>query len=85
MLNTGVTVSEIQGLLRSNLDLEVVQIELGGPGSHLAPRALRLPEETVEAVCRYLEMRDDETPELIVGCAARAVATSSVGVYKKLI
>ena len=76
MLDTGVTVSEIRGLLRSDVDLEAAQIQLGGPGSHLAPRALRLPEETVEAVRRYLEMRDDETPELIVGRAARPVATS---------
>src|ERR671915_605709 len=38
MLDTGVTVSEIRGLLKSDLDLEVSQIELGGPGSHLAPR-----------------------------------------------
>jgi integrase/recombinase XerD len=76
MLDTGVTVSEIRGLLRSDVDLEAAQIQLGGPGSHLAPRALRLPEEAVEAVGRYLEMRDDETPELIVGRAARPVATS---------
>lgn len=76
MLDTGVTVSEIRGLLKSDVDLEVAQIQLGGPGSHLAPRALRLPEETVEAVRRYLKMRDDETPELIVGRAARPVATS---------
>ncbi len=76
MLDTGVTVSEIRGLLRSDVDLEAAQIQLGGPGSHLAPRALRLPEETVEAVRRYLEKRDDETPELIVGRAARPVATS---------
>jgi integrase/recombinase XerD len=76
MLDTGVTVSEIRGLLKSDLDLEAAQIQLGGPGSHLAPRALRLPQETVEAVRRYLKMRDDETPELIVGRAARPVATS---------
>jgi integrase/recombinase XerD len=76
MLDTGVTVSEIRGLLKSDVDLEVAQIQLGGPGSHLAPRAIRLPEETVEAVRRYLKMRDDETPELIVGRAARPVATS---------
>ena len=76
MLETGVTVSEIRGLLKSDVDLEAAQIQLGGPGSHLAPRALRLPEETVEAVRRYLKMRDDETPELIVGRAARPVATS---------
>jgi integrase/recombinase XerD len=76
MLDTGVTVSEIRGLLISDVDLEAAQIQLGGPGSHLAPRALRLPEETVEVVRRYLGMRDDETPELIVGRAARPVATS---------
>jgi site-specific recombinase XerD len=76
MLDTGVTVSEIRGLLKSDVDLEAAQIQLGGPSSHLAPRALRLPEETVEAVRRYLKLRDDETPELIVGRAARPVATS---------
>ncbi len=76
MLDTGVTVSEIRGLLRSDVDLEAGQIQLGGPGSHLAPRALRLAEETVEAVRRYLGMRQDETPELIVGRAARPVTTS---------
>jgi site-specific recombinase XerD len=76
MLDTGVTVSEIRGLLKSDLNLEAAQVELGGPGSHLAPRALRLSGETVEAVRRYLDMRDDETPELIVGRAARPVTTS---------
>lgn len=76
MLDTGVTVSEIRGLLRSDVDLEAAQIQLGGSGSHLAPRALRLTEETVEAVRRYLGMRRDETPELIVGRAARPVTTS---------
>jgi integrase/recombinase XerD len=76
MLDTGVTVSEIRGLLKSDVDLEAAQVQLGGPGSHLAPRALRLSQETVEAVGRYLTMRDDETPELIVGRAARPVATS---------
>jgi integrase/recombinase XerD len=76
MLDTGVTVSEIRGLLRSDVDLEAGQIQLGGPGSHLAPRALRLAEETVEAVRRYLGMRQDGTPELIVGRAARPVVTS---------
>lgn len=76
MLDTGVTVSEIRGLLRSDVDLEAAQIQLGGPGSHLAPRALRITEETVEAVRRYLGMRRDETPELIVGRAARPVTTS---------
>jgi len=76
MLDTGVTVSEIRGLLRSDVDLEAAQAQLGGPGSHLAPRALRLPGATVKALRRYLGMRDDETPELIVGRAARPVATS---------
>jgi integrase/recombinase XerD len=76
MLDTGVTVSEIRGLLKSDLDLEAAQVQLGGPGSHLAPRALRLSEATVDAVRRYLDMRDDETPELIVGRAARPVTTS---------
>jgi integrase len=76
MLDTGVTVSEIRGLLKSDLDLDAAQVHLGGPGSHLAPRTLRLSAETVEAVRRYLEVRDDETPELIVGRAARPVTTS---------
>ncbi len=76
MLDTGVTVSEIRGLLKSDLDLEAAQVQLGGPGSHLAPRVRRLSEETVEALRRYLGMREDETPELIVGRAARPVTTS---------
>lgn len=76
MLDTGVTVGEIRGLLRSDLDLDAAQIQLGGPGSHLAPRAVRLPEETVETLRRYLERRRDETPELVVGRAARPIATS---------
>ena len=76
MLDTGVTVSEIRGLLKSDLDLEASQIELGGPGSHLAPRVRRLSAGTVEALRRYLGMRDDETPELVVGRAARPVTTS---------
>ena len=76
MLDTGVTVSEIRGLLKSDLDLEAGQVRLGGPGSHLAPRARRISDETVEALRRYLEARDDETPELIVGRAARPVTTS---------
>jgi integrase/recombinase XerD len=74
MLDTGVTVSEIRGLLKS--DLDVPQIQLGGPGSHLAPRPRRLSEETVETLHRYLERREDETPELVIGRAARPVATS---------
>ena len=76
MLDTGVTVSEIRGVLRSDVDLEAAQIHLGGPGSHLAPRERRLSENTVEAIRSYLEMRKDETPELIVGRAARPVVTS---------
>jgi integrase/recombinase XerD len=76
MLDTGVTVGEIRGLLRSDLDLAATQIQLGGPGSHLAPRAGRLSEETVETLYRYLERRRDETPELVVGRAARPIATS---------
>ena len=76
MLDTGVTVSEIRGLLISDLDLEAEQVQLGGPGSHLAPRARRLSADTVEALRRYLEARDDDTPELIVGRAARPVTTS---------
>ena len=76
MLDTGVTVSEIRGLLRSDVDLEAAQVQLGGPGSHLAPRARRLSPETVEVLRRYLRMRGDETPELVVGRAARPVTTS---------
>ena len=76
MLDTGVTVGEIRGLLRSDLDLDAAQIQLGGPGSHLAPRACRLPEEAVETLRRYLERRRDKTPELVIGRAARPVATS---------
>ena len=76
MLDTGVTVSEIRALLKSDVDLEAAQVHLGGPGSHLAPRVRRLSDETVETVLRYLELRDDETPELIVARAARPVTTS---------
>ena len=76
MLDTGVTVSEVRGLLKSDLDLEAAQIHLGGPGSHLAQRTRRLTEETVGTLRDYLAMRRDETPELIVGRAARPVATS---------
>ncbi len=76
MLDTGVTVGEIRGLLKSDLDLDAAQVHLGGPGSHLAPRARRLSDATVETLGAYLEMRRDETPELIVGRAARPVATS---------
>lgn len=76
MLDTGVTVSEIRGVLQSDVDLDAAQIQLGGPGSHLAPRARRLSDETVEAVRGYLNTRQDATPELIVGRAARPVTTS---------
>jgi integrase len=76
MLDTGVTVGEIRGLLKSDLDLEAAQIHLGGPGSHLAPRVRRLSEETVKTLRQYLERRKDETPELIIGRAARPVTTS---------
>ena len=76
MLDTGVTVSEIRGVLRKDLDLDASQIQLGGPGSHLAPRAHRLSKETVEALRKYLDLREDDTPELVVGRAARPVVTS---------
>jgi integrase/recombinase XerD len=76
MLDTGVTVSEIRALLKSDLDLEAAQVHLGGPGSHLTPRVRRLSRETVETVRRYLNTRNDETPELIVARAARPVTTS---------
>ena len=76
MLDTGVTVSEIRALLKSDLDLDAAQVQLGGPGSHLAPRARALPEATVRTLRRYLGARNDETPELIVGRAARPVVTS---------
>ena len=76
MLDTGVTVSEIRGLLKSDLDLDAAQVQLGGPGSHLAPRARRLSEESVRTLRRYLSLREDETPELVIGRAARPVTTS---------
>ena len=76
MLDTGVTVGEIRGLLKSDVDLDAAQVHLGGPGSHLAPRARRLTPETVGAIGRYLDARRDETPELIIGRAARPVTTS---------
>jgi integrase/recombinase XerD len=76
MLDTGVTVSEIRALLKSDLDLEAAQVHLGGPGSHLTTRVRRLSGETVETVRRYLNTRNDETPELIVARAARPVTTS---------
>lgn len=76
MLDTGVTVSEVRGLLKSDVDLNAAQVQLGGPGSHLSPRTRRLSEQTVEAIRHYLNMRKDGTPELIVNRAARPVATS---------
>lgn len=76
MLDTGVTVGEIRGLLRGDLDLEAAQVQLGGPGSHLAPRVRRLSPRTIEPLRHYLEMRRDETPELFVGRAARPIVTS---------
>jgi site-specific recombinase XerD len=76
MLDTGVTVSEVRTLRKSDVDLQAAQVQLGGPGSHLTPRARRLSPETIEALRRYLRMREDETPELIVGRAARPVTTS---------
>ena len=76
MLDTGVTVSEVRLLLKSDADLEAAQVHLGGPGSHLAPRVRRLSKATVEALRSYLRIRDDETPELIVARAARPVTTS---------
>jgi integrase/recombinase XerD len=76
MLDTGVTVSEIRDLLKSDVDLTAGQVHLGGPGSHLASRVRRLSRETLEAVRRYLRTRDDQTPELIVARAARPVTTS---------
>src|SRR5919202_2976292 len=47
MLDTGVTVSEIRGLLKSDVDLEAAQIHLGGPGYTLAPRVCRIVRHTV--------------------------------------
>ncbi len=76
MLDTGVTVGEIRGLLKSDLDLDAAQIQLGGPGSHLAPRACRLSDETIKTLRSYLNARKDETPELVIGRAARPVTTS---------
>lgn len=76
MLETGVTVSEVRAVLKSDLDLEAAQIHLGGPGSHLAPRTRRITQDTAELLRGYTGMRVDGTPELIVGRAARPVATS---------
>jgi site-specific recombinase XerD len=76
MLDTGVTVSEVRALLKSDLDLDAAQVHLGGPGSHLAPRDRRVTDETVAVLRRYLAGRNDETPELIVGRSARPLAGS---------
>jgi site-specific recombinase XerD len=76
MLDTGVTVGEIRGLLKSDLDLDAAQVQLGGPGSHLASRVSRLSNETVKILRSYLNTRKDETPELVIGRAARPVSTS---------
>jgi integrase/recombinase XerD len=77
MFDTGVTVGEIRNLLKSDLDLDdAAQVQLGGSGSHLAPRARRLSEATVKTLRRYLERREDKTPELVVGRAARPMTTS---------
>lgn len=87
MLDTGVTVSEIRGVLREDLDLEARQVSLGRPEtSHLAPRTLGLTEGTVGALRSYLSRRTDETPELIIGRAARPVTTSKSlqnAIYKR--
>lgn len=87
MLDTGVTVSEIRGVLREDVDVEAAQIHLGRPeSSHLAPRTLSLSEETVAALRRYLDRRTDDTPELVIGRAARPVTTSKSlqnAIYKR--
>ncbi len=88
MLDTGVTVSEIQRVLREDVDLEAAQIHLGGPErySHLSPRTLKLSEGTVERLRAYLARPDDETPELVIGRAARPVTTSKSlqnAIYKR--
>ena len=76
MLDAGVTVGEIRGLLKSDLDLDAAQVQLGGPGSHLAPRVRRLSEASAKTLRSYLNRRTDETPEIVVGRAARPVTTS---------
>lgn len=87
MLDTGVTVSEIRGVLREDVDLEAGQIHLGRPeSSHLAPRTLTLSGETVTALRDYLDRRTDDTPELVIGRAARPVTTSKSlqnAIYKR--
>ncbi|WP_047864902.1 tyrosine-type recombinase/integrase [Rubrobacter aplysinae] len=87
MLDTGVTVSEIRGVLREDVDLEAAQIHLGRPeSSHLAPRTLALSDETVDELRGYLSRREDETPELVIGRAARPVTTSKSlqnAIYKR--
>src|SRR5918995_287238 len=59
MLDTGVTVSEIRGLLISDLDLDAAQVQLGGSGSHLAPRVHRLSEAALKTLRCYLDLRED--------------------------
>lgn len=76
MIESGVTVGEMRGLLIKDLDPEAGQIHLGGPGSHLAPRTIGLTEETVNTTRNYLAARNDETPELVIGRAAKPVKTS---------
>lgn len=87
MLDTGVTVSEIRGVLREDVNLDAAQIHLGRPeSSHLAPRALDLSDETVAALRRYLSRRTDDTPELVIGRASRPVTTSKSlqnAIYKR--
>lgn len=86
MLETGVTVGEIRGLLKSDFDPEPGQVRLGGPGSHLAPRTIRLTPESTAVVRDYLTSRGDDTPELITGRAAKPVKTSKTlhtGILKR--
>lgn len=87
MLDTGVTVSEIRGVLCEDADLDAAQIHLGRLDySHLAPRTLSLSEETAAALSHYLSRRTDDTPELVIGRAARPVTTSKSlqnAIYKR--
>jgi integrase len=76
MLDTGVTVSEVRTLLRSDLDLDAAELHLGGPGSHLAPRVRRLTPETVAVLRRYLGARKDGAPEIVIGRGGAPVANS---------
>ncbi|MGI8649039.1 MAG: tyrosine-type recombinase/integrase [Rubrobacter sp.] len=86
MLESGVTVGEIRILLKGDLGPEAETVHLGGPGSHLAPRTLRLTPETTQVMKRYLSARSDETPELVIGRAAKPVKTSKAlhtGILKR--